>query len=768
MRSVFLVIGILIFPFFNCAQEPDSTQGIALVLSGGGASGMAHIGALKALEENGIKPDYITGTSAGALVGAYYVSGFSPEELETMARSEEFKRMSYGLVEDDYKYYFYENENAPEWVRIRMNIDSTIETSLPTNVIDSYSIDFSLMKNLTKANQVANSNFDSLFCQYRCVASDIVTKESVIFNSGSLNSSVRASMSYPFYLRPLSYEGKVLFDGGLYNNFPANVAWENFNPNVMIGVTVTQNGDPPTPGNLYSQIKGMIVRQSDFTLSAPNSILIQADPNNEIGTFDWNAVSEAIDAGYNYTMANMDSIKAMVGNRISSKENIEKERLEFRKKFRPIVFKRAEFEGVNEAQKKYLNRLLFKNRDSLTMDEVEKRFYQIALDEKIDFVFPSAVYDYEINGYVLHLTIVKQKNFKAEFGGVFSSRPFNTAYMGLEYQYLGSFAMKSRVNTFFGKFYGSVGASARFDFHSPGLFMVEPYYIKNRWDYFRSFATFFEDVRPSFLVHNEQMAGLRLGMPTGRKSRLFLNAYYGDIDLRYYQTEQFTNTDTTDLTSFYPIVAGLKYERSTLNRKQYPNRGTYLSFGAKVFDGDEITLPGSTSSDRDSVVNEHQWLNVRFNYQNFFLHKKKFTMGFNFEATHTTRAFFDNYSASILAAPTYAPIPESQTRFMSQFRTFQFAAGGVQLVYNTTRNIEFRLEGYVFQPVRQMLADSLNKAYLSDDYFAYRSYIGSLNGVYHSPLGPISVALNYYHNEEDRFSFLVKFGYVIFNRRALG
>lgn len=768
MRSFFLAIGCVLISFFASAHEPDSTKGIALVLSGGGASGMAHIGALKALEENGIKPDYITGTSAGALVGAYYSSGFSPEEIEKMARSEEFKRMSYGIVEDDHRYYFYENEHAPEWVRIRLNIDSTVETSLPTNVINSYSIDFSLMKNLTQANQVARQNFDSLFCQYRCVASDISNKESVIFNSGNLNSSVRASMSYPFYLYPISYEGKVLFDGGLYNNFPANVAWDNFKPNVMIGVTVTQNSAPATTDNVYSQIKNMIVRQSDFTLSAPHSILIEADPNNEIGTFDWDAVSKAIEAGYQYTLANMDSIKAMVGDRISSKEEIQQNRLKFRKQFRPLVFKKAEFDGVNEAQKKYLNRLFFKKADSLTIEEVEKRFYQIALDEKIDFVFPSAYYDNEIGGYVLHLNVVKQKNFKAEFGGVFSSRPFNTAYMGLEYQYLGSFALKSRLNTYFGKFYGSIGASARFDFHNPGLFMVEPYFIKNRWDYFRSFATFFEDVRPSFLVHNEQMAGVRLGFPTGRKSRLFLNGYYADIDLRYYQTEQFTNTDTTDITSFYPWVGGVKYERSTLNRKQYSNRGTYLSFGAKLFNGREVTLPGSTSPDRDTVFNQHQWLNFRVAYQNFFYHKKKLTIGFNLEGTHTTRAFFDNYSASILAAPTYAPIPEAQTRFMNQFRTFQFVAGGMQFIYNATRNVEFRAEGYVFQPVRQLLTDSLNKAHLSDDYFAYRSFIGSVNGVYHSPLGPVSLAMNYYYKEEEPLSFLIKFGYILFNRKALG
>ena len=72
-------------------------------------------------------------------------------------------------------------------------------------------------------NSVAKNDFDSLFVPFRCVASDIEDKKSVVFKNGDLSIAIRSSMTYPFYLRPISVDGKLLFDGGLYNNFPSNI-----------------------------------------------------------------------------------------------------------------------------------------------------------------------------------------------------------------------------------------------------------------------------------------------------------------------------------------------------------------------------------------------------------------------------------------------------------------------------------------------------------------------------------------------------------------
>ena len=100
--SLYLKISLFLFliPAFGTAQK------VGLVLSGGGAYGIAHIGVIKALEENNIPIDYIAGTSAGAIIGSMYAAGYSPEEMEYIVKQDEFIRMSSGEMEPEFKYYF--------------------------------------------------------------------------------------------------------------------------------------------------------------------------------------------------------------------------------------------------------------------------------------------------------------------------------------------------------------------------------------------------------------------------------------------------------------------------------------------------------------------------------------------------------------------------------------------------------------------------------------------------------------------------------------
>ena len=111
-RMKFLVIIVIIS---ICLAPPIQAQKVGLVLSGGGAKGMTHIGIIRALEENGIPIDYITGTSMGAIIGSLYAMGYSPDEMEELLRSPDFKRWYSGQVETKYEYYFKKNRPTPEF-----------------------------------------------------------------------------------------------------------------------------------------------------------------------------------------------------------------------------------------------------------------------------------------------------------------------------------------------------------------------------------------------------------------------------------------------------------------------------------------------------------------------------------------------------------------------------------------------------------------------------------------------------------------------------
>src|SRR5690606_28439723 len=134
--------------------------------------------------------------------------------------------------------------------------------NLPTNFVNSLPINYYLMESFTSASNEVRGNFDSLFIPFRCVAADVESKRSLVFRKGDLPTAIRASMSYPFYLRPLVVDGKMLFDGGLYNNFPADVMISDFNPDFIIGSNVAEKNATPDEDNLYLQVRTLMMSKT--------------------------------------------------------------------------------------------------------------------------------------------------------------------------------------------------------------------------------------------------------------------------------------------------------------------------------------------------------------------------------------------------------------------------------------------------------------------------------------------------------------------------
>ena len=124
------------------------SQKVGVVFSGGGATGFAHIGVLKALEENNIPIDFITGTSAGALIGALYAAGHSPWQIEELVLNERFQLMSYGQIEDDYRYTIHKQDRDAELMSIRLAKDSVFQKSLPTNILNPTFLDLEILNYL--------------------------------------------------------------------------------------------------------------------------------------------------------------------------------------------------------------------------------------------------------------------------------------------------------------------------------------------------------------------------------------------------------------------------------------------------------------------------------------------------------------------------------------------------------------------------------------------------------------------------------------------
>jgi len=757
----FILFLFLLSSFFGYTQK------VGLVLSGGGALGLAHVGVLKALEENNIPIDYITGTSAGAMIGSMYSAGISPEQMEYLFFDDKFELMSNGGIETQYQYFFRKTESDASLVNVRFSKDFNVAKSLPTNLTNPISLDFEYMKQYSNISAQANYNFDSLFVPFRCVASDISTKSQVVFGAGHLNQAVRASMTYPGYIRPIMVEGKLLFDGGLYNNFPSDIMYDEFMPDIIIGVNFSDTAAPPDQDDPISQLKTMILNRAETSIICENGILIE--PSASIGVFDFGKAEEIVQDGYDATMALMDSIKGAIQLRVSDSA-LSQKRIEFRKKLQPIYFEEVLVEGVTENQAKYIKSALIRKKEIVSLEELQKRFFRLAEDEKVKNIYPLAQYNEVTGNYVLIIRVKPEKPFNIQFGGLFSSRPINTAYLGMDYLRLNKFAFKFSANSYFGKFYGSVGGRVGVEANYRLPIKLGVYGYISRWDFFKSFATFFEDVKPSYIVENERYVGIDLQIPVSNFGKLSMSYDIGLTENNYYQTEQFSASDTADATNFEAQSIGVNYTQSTLNRKMYATEGGLVHLQANYILGKENSILGSTSplvSPADNI--DHVWYFFKGRLEQYFKISKHIKLGGEMEGVLLViDNFLDNYTATMIQAPSYYPTLESKTFFISEHAAHDYIAGGMKAIFSIRPSLDLRVEGFVFQPYTEILANEFNLPFYDiNNAWSTRYYIGSGSLVYNSPLGPISLSANYYEARENQWSFLFNFGYLIYNKRFL-
>lgn len=304
-----------------------------MVLSGGGASGVAHVGVLKALEQNQIPIDFIVGTSAGALVGAMYASGYSPAEIEAYVLSESFQLMVKGQEEAQQQFLFYHDAANASMFNFSIAQDSILQKSLPLAFIDPTYLDYEMLKIFGRTSASVQEDFNQLLVPYRCVASAVETKKSVAFSKGKLNQIVRASMTFPLYLNPVRVDGVLYFDGGLYNNFPIDVLYKEFQPDFIIGSNVSKNLAPVSDRDFFGLLTSMMTTPTNYTMPCSEGLIIE--PNTSVGTFDFNDVQQAIQDGYTATMGQMDTILKYVYTR-ADPQILQQKRQNFKQQLLPL------------------------------------------------------------------------------------------------------------------------------------------------------------------------------------------------------------------------------------------------------------------------------------------------------------------------------------------------------------------------------------------------------------------------------------------------
>ena len=238
------------------AQTPSDThrKKVGLVLSGGGAKGMAHIGALKIIEQAGIPIDYVVGTSMGSIIGGLYAIGYTPEQMDSLVRKQDWTFLLSDRTPREEKNMT--EREADEKYIISVPFSKTAIKEATGGLIKGQNI-ANLFSELTLGYH-DSINFDKLPIPFACVSENIANGKEYVFHQGVLATAMRASMAIPGVFTPVRLDDMVLIDGGVVNNYPVNVA-RQMGADVVIGVDVQSELKPADELSSAGDILGQLV-----------------------------------------------------------------------------------------------------------------------------------------------------------------------------------------------------------------------------------------------------------------------------------------------------------------------------------------------------------------------------------------------------------------------------------------------------------------------------------------------------------------------------
>ena len=301
----------LLFIFFTFVVSThlfaqDKKPKVALVLSGGGAKGIAHIPVLQALDSLGIVPDLIIGTSMGSVVGGLYAMGYSGDSIANIANNTNWDN----LLTGDIPLNKVSTEEKSEFKKylIKMDVVNWSPKLNPSLLRDQNLREFLSLLTFPVYNI---NNFDDLSIPFRAMTTDIVNGKEVILGKGSLSLAMRASMSVPSVFQPVVYKNTLLVDGGILNNFPTDVA-KHMGADIIIGSTV---GGGMLPKNKLDNMSALLVQSSMLSSNLKVEknkeicdILIDHVPYLEYSTGDFNKSKEIFKEGEIATNNNLSSL----------------------------------------------------------------------------------------------------------------------------------------------------------------------------------------------------------------------------------------------------------------------------------------------------------------------------------------------------------------------------------------------------------------------------------------------------------------------------
>ena len=584
---LFILIGKTVF-----TQEDKR---IGLVLSGGTARGLAHVGILKVLEEEKVPVEYVTGTSMGSVIGGLYSVGYTPDEIEKIASEMDWLALFNDSIERKGKGKGISRNLIEDRNTMVLPMENFVP-KIPSGAVGGKSASEKLNELFFGVAEV--NDFKKFPKKFALVATDLNTGEGVMIDKGSIATAIRSSLSLPSVFNPVQAGERLYVDGGVVRNLPVQDV-KVLGADYTIGVNVGEGFSKRDPEKL--NIAGVI--SDSMTIAGRQEVerqirmldLYMAPNLEKIESYDFGKVKEIIDAGEKVARENIESIR-----KLSNPEKfaeLEQKRMEFRKSWKDeYSIRRVEIRGNKRYGEKYFNKYLPKNLGSMKKSDMEKIVNELYGNGNFSTVY------YEVkNNDTLVINVQEKAGDYLTLSGNVNNEDMATVTVGMQgNKTINNADTRYRLNGIIANEYGingsgimSIGKDNRvlfignFDFRKD--IIRNQYYAGNKYEF-----------------NNRRFkAGVGLGMEISKNTLLLLGGGYeishvkGHMDekesakIRFPYLEASLTQDSRDSIAFPTKGTYLKAEYTAANSKDAEFNALYAKAEVNIPLGKNVTLtPG--------------------------------------------------------------------------------------------------------------------------------------------------------------------------------
>ena len=443
---------------------PAKRPKVGVVMSGGGAKGVAHIGVLRLLEELDIPVDYVVGTSIGSIMGGLYAVGYNSSQLDSLVSSVDWSLIMQDAVTR--RQAFFEDKKHEDKLLIKipfMNSESFsreavnhkgeqastggrkglsgVLNNIPSALVEGQNL-HSLLTSLTVGYQ-DDVDFNNLPIPFACVAVDLNTKEEVVFHSGDIVQAIRASMSIPGYFAPVRIDDKFLVDGGMLNNFPVDVV-RAMGADIVIGIDLHKYDKSRTQNveNLGDMVGSMltIMNGNKYQEGLSDADIVISPNTSSFGvlSFDEKSVKALLDIGYYAANEQIDMLKLLAESQHAAGGHNPNIKLG-RKKSTNILQDSVHISQISleGAESKELSFLMKKSKleagEYVNATEIDRLIDNFYLTQAFSKVTYSLAGDVDGDGYNLKVKCVPEKKHQAGIGFRFDSEDMASIYISANF-----------------------------------------------------------------------------------------------------------------------------------------------------------------------------------------------------------------------------------------------------------------------------------------------------------------------------------------------